>query len=68
MTTWLRNRTAATGFGALILSALASPAFAQDSATGINPTDTAWMIVATAFVLMMTVPGLALFYAGMVRK
>lgn len=68
MTIWLRNRTAATGFGALILSALASPAFAQDNPAGINPTDTAWMIVATAFVLMMTVPGLALFYAGMVRK
>jgi Amt family ammonium transporter len=34
----------------------------------INPADTAWMIVATALVLMMTIPGLALFYAGMVRK
>ena len=30
--------------------------------------DTAWMIAATALVLMMTIPGLALFYAGMVRK
>ena len=68
MTIWLRNRNAATGFGALALSALASPAFAQGNTPGINPTDTAWMIVATAFVLMMTVPGLALFYAGMVRK
>jgi len=68
MTIWLRNRSAATGFGALALSALASPAFAQGNTPGINPTDTAWMIVATAFVLMMTVPGLALFYAGMVRK
>src|SRR6202012_3485503 len=29
---------------------------------------TAWMIVATALVLMMTIPGLALFYSGMVRK
>lgn len=34
----------------------------------INSADTAWMIVATALVLMMTIPGLALFYAGMVRK
>jgi Amt family ammonium transporter len=43
-----------------------SPAFAQ---TGkIDGADTAWMIGATALVLMMTVPGLALFYAGMVRK
>ncbi len=34
----------------------------------INGADTAWIIVATALVLMMTLPGLALFYAGMVRR
>ncbi|MEY4765215.1 MAG: hypothetical protein RI907_1888 [Pseudomonadota bacterium] len=34
----------------------------------ISAGDTAWMITASALVLMMTVPGLALFYAGMVRK
>lgn len=34
----------------------------------INAGDTAWMITASALVLLMTVPGLALFYAGMVRK
>ena len=44
----------------------ATPAFAETSA--INAADTAWMIVATALVLMMTIPGLALFYSGMVRK
>ncbi len=33
----------------------------------IDSGDTAWMITATALVLMMTIPGLALFYAGMVR-
>jgi ammonium transporter, Amt family len=43
-----------------------SPAFAQ--AERIDNADTAWMIVATSIVLMMTIPGLALFYAGMVRK
>jgi len=47
--------------------AAATPAFAATPST-INPADTAWMIVATAFVLMMTIPGLALFYSGMVRK
>ncbi|WP_407654542.1 ammonium transporter [Bradyrhizobium prioriisuperbiae] len=49
---------------------LATPAFAQTPApaTTISPADTAWMLVATALVLMMTLPGLALFYAGMVRK
>src|SRR5215210_8276896 len=45
---------------------LATPAFAESSE--INGADTAWMIVATALVLMMTIPGLALFYSGMVRK
>ena len=43
-----------------------TPAFAASSE--INSADTAWMIVATALVLMMTIPGLALFYSGMVRK
>src|SRR5499433_3540738 len=43
-----------------------TPAFAETST--INAGDTAWMIVATALVLMMTIPGLALFYSGMVRK
>jgi Amt family ammonium transporter len=36
--------------------------------TDINAGDTAWMLTSTALVLMMTIPGLALFYAGMVRK
>ena len=43
------------------------PAFADD-APKINSGDTAWMLTSTALVLLMTVPGLALFYAGMVRK
>jgi len=34
----------------------------------ISAGDTAWMLTATALVLLMTIPGLALFYAGMVRK
>jgi Amt family ammonium transporter len=48
------------------LLALAGPAFAQDAK--IDTGDTAWMLMSTALVLLMTVPGLALFYAGMVRK
>ncbi|MFT8676384.1 MAG: ammonium transporter [Acetobacter sp.] len=43
-------------------------AFAADAAPAIDTGDTAWMLVSTALVLMMTIPGLALFYAGMVRK
>ncbi len=38
------------------------------SADKINAGDTAWMLTSTALVLMMTIPGLALFYGGMVRK
>jgi Amt family ammonium transporter len=64
-----------TAFGcrALVRAAIfcalsATPAFAQQQAAKIDAADTAWMIVATALVLMMTIPGLALFYAGMVRK
>lgn len=47
---------------------LAGPALAQDAAPTVNAGDTAWMLTSTALVLMMTIPGLALFYAGMVRK
>jgi len=41
---------------------------AHAAATELNTGDTAWMMTSTALVLMMTIPGLALFYAGMVRK
>jgi len=56
-----------------ILLALAVPALAQDAAAAAAPPaidhgDTAWMLTSTALVLLMTVPGLALFYGGMVRK
>ena len=50
----------------LAVFSFVTPAFAANPA--ISPADTAWMIVATALVLMMTIPGLALFYSGMVRK
>jgi Amt family ammonium transporter len=53
---------------AAIAAFAASPALAQAAAPKIDAADTAWMIVATGLVLMMTIPGLALFYAGMVRK
>lgn len=45
-----------------------APAFAQDEAPTLDTGDTAWMLTSTALVLMMTIPGLALFYGGMVRK
>ncbi len=53
---------------ALSLGFAAAPALAQEASSNIDAGDTAWMISATALVLMMTIPGLALFYCGMVRK
>ncbi len=46
---------------------LASTVFAAD-APQINAGDTAWMLTSSALVLMMTIPGLALFYGGLVRR
>ena len=40
---------------------------AEEAATALSAGDTAWMIVATCLVLFMTLPGLALFYGGLVR-
>jgi Amt family ammonium transporter len=53
---------------AAVVATSASEAVAQAAASKIDTGDTAWVITATALVLMMTLPGLALFYAGMVRK
>ena len=47
------------------LCALAEPALAADE---LNSGDTAWMLTSALLVLMMTIPGIALFYGGMVRK
>jgi Amt family ammonium transporter len=65
----------AGGLGAAVAFTLASmgAALAQDAAAAapaptLNSGDTAWMITSSAIVLMMTIPGLALFYGGMVRK
>jgi ammonium transporter, Amt family len=51
-----------------LLMLAATPALAEAAAPTIDTGDTAWMIAATGLVLMMTIPGLALFYCGMVRK
>src|SRR4029453_825868 len=66
MRTKLIRRLSAAALAATAVVAL--PAFAQTPSAAINPADTAWMITATGLVLMMTIPGLALFYCGMVRK
>jgi len=53
--------------GALPLLLLAGPVFA-DEAPKLDTGNTAWMLTSTALVLLMTIPGLSLFYAGMVRS
>ena len=53
------------GLLALVAVTLPVPAMAEDVMSG---GDTAWIITATALVLFMTLPGLALFYAGLVRS
>jgi Amt family ammonium transporter len=49
-----------------LLALVAAPAAFAEEAT-LDSGDTAWMLTATALVLFMTIPGLSLFYAGMVR-
>jgi len=70
MFTLNRHMRAAVGSLAL-LGAFAGTAMAQDAAPAapaFDTGDTAWMLTSSALVLMMTIPGLALFYGGMVRK
>ncbi len=54
------------GLGALLSLALPGLALAAEEPV-LNSGDTAWMLISTALVLLMTIPGLALFYGGMVR-
>ncbi len=62
--TIVKNRTHLVALWAGLLSFLPSLAMADELSAG----DTAWMLTATALVLFMTIPGLSLFYAGMVRS
>lgn len=50
----------------LILTTLSFPSFASEEA--LNGANTAWILTSTALVLLMTLPGLALFYGGLVRR
>ncbi len=76
----LMKRVGPGGLAALMLIGSVGTALAQEATAVeaeavvaaeeivLNTGDTAWMLTATALVLLMTIPGLALFYAGMVRK
>jgi Amt family ammonium transporter len=63
----LKKLSAGLGVLALSLGASTLPGAAQEAAT-LDTGDTAWMLTSTVLVLMMTIPGLALFYGGLVRK
>ena len=56
------------GLGALLSLVIPGLALADEAAPVLNTGDTAWMLVASLLVLFMTIPGLALFYGGMVRS
>ena len=77
MTTLTKYVLAAFAALIVLLIAKLDPALAQEAAAEapaappaptLSAGDTAWMLTSTALVLMMTIPGLALFYGGMVRK
>jgi len=59
-----KTRSFTRGLATLALAFAPAAAFADE----LNSGDTAWMLTATALVLFMTIPGLSLFYAGMVRS
>ena len=67
---WAQDATTATPAAAAAApaAAAAAPAAAAAAAPALNSGDTAWMLTSMALVLMMTIPGLGLFYGGMVRK
>jgi len=60
----LKRHITALSLGGLALFGIPHTAFAADA---LSAGDTAWMLTATALVLFMTIPGLALFYGGLVR-
>jgi ammonium transporter, Amt family len=73
--TLAKNLFGAVAALAVLTLFLVDPALAQEAEAAAEPAkpaldtgDTAWMLTSTALVLMMTIPGLALFYGGMVRK
>ena len=65
MKTLMRRGLAALATAGLCLPAMA---LAEEAAPTLNSGDTAWMLTSTALVLFMTIPGLALFYGGLVRS
>jgi len=64
--TTVKRMLARGALAAATLMLATAPAMAEEAK--VDTGDAAWMLTSTAIVLMMTIPGVALFYAGMVRK
>ena len=58
------NKTLYRGVAAILLATLSTQVFADE----LNGANTAWILTSTALVLFMTIPGLSLFYGGLVRS
>src|SRR5437868_6721301 len=56
------------GLGAALLLMLPALVFAADTPPPPNKGDVSWLMTSTVLVILMTIPGLALFYGGMVRS
>ena len=65
--TWAQDAAATAAAAAPAAAAAVTAAVAAPAAV-VNSGDTAWVLVSTALVLLMTIPGLALFYGGLVRR
>jgi len=63
-----KNGLVATMAAGVALLASTGTVLAQATPPKVDSGDTAWMLISTALVLMMTIPGLALFYGGMVAR
>ena len=65
------HRSGSAGAAGLVIALWAPAALAQEAAeatSGLNSGDVAWILTSSAIVLMMTIPGLSLFYGGLVRS
>ncbi len=65
----MRHLSSALGrLGVAALVVLGAPQLAWAQGDALNSGDTAWMLTSSVLVLFMTIPGLSLFYAGLVRS
>jgi ammonium transporter, Amt family len=62
------SRRKAAGLGLSLLLASLLPSGTAEAAATVNKGDTTWMLIATILVILMTIPGLALFYGGLARS